>query len=175
MALVGALWPVFFPVLGAIISLIHIRWKHHRGMNALETFLVWQLALSIGLNYLYSGIGHLVFPDQVAASIGWPPGSPFQREVGMWDFAIGIVGLLCLKFRSTGFWIATVIAFGIFSLGAGLGHVYELFVHGDVSVNNAGPVMFMDLLYPVFLGVLLFWYHKWKKEGQGGVPAFLSE
>lgn len=160
MAVMDLLWPLFFPVLGAIIALVHIRWKHHEGGTALGTFLVWQLAIGLGLGYLYAAFGHLVFPDQVAASIGWPAGSPFQREVGLWDFAIGIVGLLCIRFRSSGFWTATVIAFGIFSIGAGLGHVYELVIHGDVSINNAGPVMYMDLLYPVFLGTLLFLYSR---------------
>lgn len=160
MALMDLLWPLFFPVLGAIIALAHIRWKHHKGVTALGIFLVWQLAIGLGLGYLYAAFGHLVFADQVAASIGWPPGSPFQREVGLWDFAIGIVGLLCLKFRSVGFWFATVSAFGLFSIGAGLGHVYELVVHGNVSINNAGPVMYMDLFYPVFLGTLLFLYSR---------------
>jgi len=160
MALMDLLWPLFFPALGAIIALAHIIWKHHAGATALGTFLAWQLAIGLGLGYAYAGFGHLAFPDQVAASIGWPPGSPFQREVGMWDLSIGVLGLLCLKFRSMGFWTATVIAFGIFSIGAGLGHVYELVAHGDVSINNAGPVMYMDLFYPVLLAVLLFWYYR---------------
>jgi len=156
MGLIDLVWPVFFPALGAIAALVNIWWKRHSGASALRVFLMWQLAIGLGLSYIYAGFGHLVFPDQVAESIGWTPGSPFQREVGMWDFSIGIVGLLCLKFRSIWFWTAIVIAFGIFSIGAGIGHVYELVVHGDMSINNAGPVMYMDLLYPVFLGVLLF-------------------
>lgn len=160
MGLIENLWPFFFPVLGAIVALVHIQWKHHKGATALGTFLVWQLATGLGLSYLYAAFGHLVFADQVAASIGWPAGSPFQREVGLWDLSIGIVGLLCLKFRSPWFWTATVIAFAIFSIGAGLGHVYEVIVHGNTSINNAGPVMYMDLFYPVFLGTLLFWYSR---------------
>lgn len=160
MALMDLLWPFFFPVLGAVVALVHIRWKHHTGVTALGTFLAWQLAIGLGLSSIYAAFGHLVFADRVAASIGWAAGSPFQREVGMWDFAIGIVGLLCLKFRSAGFWTATVIAYGIFSISAGLGHVYELIVHANMSINNAGPVMYMDLFYPVFLGTLLFWYFR---------------
>jgi len=156
MSFMDLIWPVFFPVLGAIVGLVHILWKHYKGADVFRVFLMWQLAIGLGLSYIYAGFGHLAFPDQVAASIGWPPGNPFQREVGLWDFSIGLVGLLCLKYRSIGFWSATVIAFGIFSIGAGIGHVYELVVHGDVSINNAGPVMYVDLLYPVFLGVLLF-------------------
>ncbi len=169
MSLMDLIWPVFFPVLGAIVALVHIWWKRQERTAIFRVFLMWQLAIGLGLSYLYAGFGHLVFPDQVAASIGWPPGSPFQREVGMWDFSIGVVGLLCLKFRSIGFWTATVIAFGIFSIGAGIGHVYELVVHGDVSINNAGPVMYMDLLYPVFLGILL--YQHSRRPGNSPSPS----
>jgi hypothetical protein len=158
------IWPFFFPLLGAAAAIVHIRWKRLTGTAVLETFLAWQLVLGLGLSYIYAGFGHLVFPDRVAMSIGWPPGNPFQREVGLWDLSIGITGLLCLKFRSIGFWSATVIAFGIFSIGAGIGHVYELVVHGNVSINNAGPVMYMDLLYPVFLGALLVFHNRMKNR-----------
>ncbi|HEU17671.1 MAG TPA: hypothetical protein ENO06_02945, partial [Methanolinea sp.] len=95
---------------------------------------------------------------------GWPTGSPFQREVGMWDLALGIVGLLCLKFRTIGFWTATVIGTGIFYIGAGLGHVYEMVAFGNYSPNNAGAVMYMDLLYPIFLAGLLILYYTRKER-----------
>ncbi|OPY36487.1 MAG: hypothetical protein A4E35_02026 [Methanoregula sp. PtaU1.Bin051] len=169
MSVMEIIWPFLFPLLGAFFAFVHISWKHHAGTQALETFLAWQLAVGLGLGYVYAGLGHLVFPDMVAASLGWPLHSPFQREVGMWDLAMGIVGILCLKARSTGFWTATIVTYGIFSLGAGLGHVYELVVHGNVSVSNAGPVMYMDILYPLFLGALLALYHR-RSDGAGGSP-----
>jgi len=113
MDLMNYLLPLFFPIVGAIIAIIHNRWKQHTGVQALETFLMWQIALGLGL-------GHLLTPDKVAESIGWPTGSPFQREVGMWDFFMGFVGLLCLKFRNEGFWTATIIGCGLFSFAAGV-------------------------------------------------------
>ncbi|WFN33866.1 hypothetical protein L1S32_08420 [Methanogenium sp. S4BF] len=110
-------------------------------------------------------------PVQVAESIGWPPGSPFQREVGMWDVAMGIVGLLCLKFRSEGYWTATIIGTGIFLIGAGLGHVYEMVANGTFAPNNAGAMMHIDLFYPLVLAGLLVMLHKKRKAGEdGGQP-----
>ncbi len=153
------LWPVFFPLLGAIIALIHIRMKNLGGADAVGTFLMWQLAIGFGLSYLYAASGHLFVPDKVAESIGWPAGSPFQREVGMWDAAMGICGMLCLKFRED-FWTAVIIGFGIFSVSAGLGHLYELVAHADFSPNNAGAVMYIDLFYPIILAALLIWYRR---------------
>jgi hypothetical protein len=163
MGLFDIIWPFFFPILGAIISIIHIRVKNYSGSAAIGNFLMWQLAVGFGLGYLFAGFSHIVFADRVAESIGWPVGSPFQREVGMWDAAMGICGLLCLKFRND-FWTAIVIGPGLFSFSAGLGHVWELFMHGDTSPNNAGPVMYIDLLYPLFLASLLIWYRKKSAE-----------
>lgn len=165
MGLSDILWPVIFPLLAAILSAIHIAVGKYRGIPALENFLMWQLVVGLGLSLLWSGFWHLVFPDRVAESIGWATGSPFQREVGIWDAAMGIVGLLCLKFRGE-FWTAAIIGIGLFQFGAGLGHVWELIVNGNTSPNNAGIVMYLDLLYPIFLAALLLLYRR-KRAGSG--------
>jgi hypothetical protein len=164
MDLVSALWPLLLPISAIFIALIHIRWRKITGWQAIGTVLMWQLAVGLGLGYLWAGFGHIMVPDQVAESIGWAAGSPFQREVGMWDLALGIVGVLALKFRDEGYFAATIIATGVFSIAAGLGHVYELVVHGNTAVNNAGAVMYMDLFYPLFLAGLLILFHIRKKE-----------
>jgi len=164
MSIFELIWPFFFPLVAAVIAGIHIRMKNYHGSQAIGIFLMWQIAIGLGLGYLYAGMGHLFVADKVAESIGWPAGSPFQREVGMWDAAMGIVALLCLKFRNTGFWTATILGIGIFSIAAGLGHVYEMVVHGDYSPNNAGPVMYIDLFYPLFLIVLLWLQHRKRSE-----------
>ena len=163
MSIVDFIWPVFFPLVAAIISAAHIYLKKYSGGTAMGNFLMWQLAVGFGLSLLWDGFGHLVFPNQVAESIGWPTGSPFQREVGMWDAAMGITGLLCLKFRDE-FWIAMITGAGLFSIAAGLGHVWELVVQGDTAPNNAGAVMYMDIFFPVFLAALFLWYWKRKRD-----------
>lgn len=159
MSFADLVWPVFFPLLAAVISAVHIYVKKYTGAAAIGNFLMWQLAAGFGLSLLWGGFGHLVFPDRVAESIGWPAGSPFQREVGMWDAAMGITGLLCLKFRDE-FWIAMIAGAGLFSIGAGLGHLWELFVHGDTAPDNAGTILYVDLFYPILLAVLYLWYRK---------------
>ena len=168
MGLVDILWPLFFPILATIIAAFHITVKKYTGTTALGTFLMWQLAAGLGLSLLWGAIGHLLFPDMVARSIGWPTGSPFQREVGIWDGAMGIVGLFCLKYRD-GFWTAMLAGAGLFSVSAGLGHLWELAVNGNAAANNAGAVMYIDLLYPVFLAALLIWYRK-RCRAEGRLP-----
>jgi hypothetical protein len=72
-------------------------------------------------------------------------------------------------FRDEGFWTATIIGTGIFYVSAGLGHVYELLVHGDTAAFNAGAVMYLDLFYPFLLAALLMLYHKGKAAEQGAL------
>jgi hypothetical protein len=164
MDFIAALWPFLLPLLALILAIVLIRWKHITGWRAIGIVLMWQLAIGLGLGLIWAGLGHLLMPDQVATSIGWGAGSPFQREVGMWDLSLGIVGMLCLVFRDEGYWTATIIGTGLFFIGAGLGHVYELVVHGNTAVNNAGAVMYLDLFYPLILAALLILYHVKKKE-----------
>lgn len=166
MDIMGFLWPFFLPVVALLIALVHIRWKQLTGWQAIGSVLMWQLAIGLGLGLIWAGLGHLLMPDVIAESIGWPTGSPFQREVGMWDVALGIVGVLCLVFRDEGFFTATIIGTGIFYVSAGLGHVYELIVHGDTAAFNAGAVMYIDLFYPVVLAALLILYHSKKREAE---------
>jgi len=162
----GLAWLSTFllPFLALIIAVIHIYWKKYSGWKAIGLVLMWQLGIGLGVGLIWAGIGHLLMPDRVAAGIGWPTGSPFQREVGMWDLALGIVGVLCLVIRDEGFWAATIIATGVFFVSAGLGHVYELLAHGNTAAFNAGPVMYLDLFYPLILAGLLILYHIKKKE-----------
>jgi hypothetical protein len=65
---------------------------------------------------VFSFLGHFFFADQVAESIGWAIGSPFQREVAFANLAEGILGLMCLKWRGS-FWLATIVSYSIFFWG----------------------------------------------------------
>jgi hypothetical protein len=168
MGIAEVIWPLFFPALGAAVSIVHIRVRRYTGAQVLETVLMWQLAFGLGLAFLWAGAGHLLVPDRIAESIGWPVGSPFQREVGLWDAALGITGLLCLKFRGE-FWIAVLTGAGLFSIGAGIGHVYELVTNGTTAPGNAGLVMYMDILYPLVLAALLVMV--WRARTPGRLPA----
>ncbi len=166
MDIIGALWPILLPILALLIAVVHLRLRKIAGWRAIGIVLMWQLAVGLGIGYIWAGLGHLLMPDQVAASIGWAAGSPFQREVGMWDLSLGIVGVLCLVFRDEGFWTATIVGTGLFSISAGLGHVYELLIHGDTAAYNAGAVMYLDIFYPLVLAALLVLYHVRKRAGQ---------
>ena len=84
MSLSEAIWPLFFPLLGAVIALVQIRREKKAATfhRKLEILLMWQLVIGIGLSFLSAATGHLFFSDQVAQSIGWPPGKPVPEGSG---------------------------------------------------------------------------------------------
>jgi hypothetical protein len=109
--------------------------------------LVWV----VGVNALIIGSGHLLMPDPIADSIGWPRGSPFQWEVGLTGVAIGVLGVLSPAYDRD-FALAVVIAFSIFYLGAAVGHLREMVREHNVSPGNTGFIFWFDVLAP--LGVI---------------------
>ena len=122
--------------------------------GAAHLYLSYLLPISVGLGGLMAFMGHTFRADEIARSIGWQPGSPFQFEVAVANLAFGVLGLLCLQFRD-GFWTATIVGYGVFLEGAAYGHIREIIEAGNLAVNNAGPVLAIDVLFPLFLLALL--------------------
>ena len=86
---------------------------------------------------MFNVVTHTVFASDVAASIGWPAGNPFQTEVGFANLAIGIVGFAC--FWRYDFWLPAVIAKSVFAWGAGLTHVLDIVRDGKPGVEQRRP------------------------------------
>lgn len=86
-----------------------------------------------------SGIGgffsHVFISDEIADSIGWEAGSPFQLEVGFANLAIGLLGAIAAE-RRDGFREATVIAATVFAVGATLVHVRDIVDTGNLAPGN---------------------------------------
>ena len=88
---------------------------------------------------IYSSIGHLIFSDKIAKSIGWKK-SPFQIEVGYFTLALLLImawsnytnTLLETKIALSYVWI-------VFIMLCALNHIYY-FVNGNTSINNIIPI-----------------------------------
>ena len=140
---------LFFPTVHVLLVV-----KDRSPGNIGRIYLSYLLPLSVGLGGLFAFLGHALRADEVARSIGWPTGNPFQSEVAVANLAFGVLGLLCVKFRD-GFWTATILGYGIFLEGAAFVHIREIVLFGNWSVNNAGPILVADVAFPVFLLLLL--------------------
>jgi hypothetical protein len=125
--------------------------------RVIEVFLLSFLVISIGFSSLIGFISHVFFADQTAALIGWAAGSPFQREIGFANLAIGVLGITCIWLRGN-YWVATVVATTIFLWGAAYGHIVDIMVNGNYAPGNAGGVLYNDILVPLITIILLAAY-----------------
>ncbi|MDD1727650.1 MAG: hypothetical protein LUQ50_01105 [Methanospirillum sp.] len=162
------LLPVVFIVLAIIGAGIQISRERPKAGNAKMTkiFLNWAFLVIIGIGGVWGCFGHLFFADRVAQSIGWPAGNPFQQEVAFANLAIGMLGLLALRIPGT-FRIATLTAYAVFMIGDGIVHIWQIVSAGNWSVNNAGLILWIDLIMPlVLIGLYLLGEKLQMREAQ---------
>jgi hypothetical protein len=132
-------------LVGIVVAVI----RAARGKPFFTELLRWSLVFGVGLNGLYSGLGHVFLPDYSAKMIGWED-SPFQLEVGMADIAFGVAGLLCV-WANYGFQLATAIMAMIFFGGDGIGHIHQMQVANNFANGNAGSWFWVDCTLPFIL------------------------
>jgi hypothetical protein len=151
-----AAWPAVTPVVAfAIAEFIQLIQHGVTGFH--RATLLNALVYLVGVTGIIGATGHLLKADDVARSIGWAPGSPFQWEVGVADLGWGVLGVLCPVY-GRGFWVATIIMASIFLLGAAVGHVKQMVVAKNFAPGNAGLIFAADVLVPIFLIVLYLTY-----------------
>ena len=148
-----------FLILGLVVGAVHVymdKQPRTRGRVA-QIFLLWFLVITVGVSGVFAFIGHTVFADATAHSIGWPAGNPFQSEVAVANLSVGILGILCYWIRGI-FWVATVIGFSVWWLGDAVVHIRSIVVSANYAPNNAGVTFYLAIVFPVILIALLVYY-----------------
>jgi Family of unknown function (DUF6790) len=163
---------IIIALLSVLLPLVHFGCSRHpktRG-RVVHLLLLYALVLDVGVIGLVFGfIPHVFFADQAAHLIGWPPGSPFQFEVGIHDGAWGLLGFLSIWIGGS-FWIATGLGWSVFMLGAAYGHLYQTLSEGNYAPYNFLTI-FSDGFIAVWLLVLLYLYYRregFQTQGQVG-------
>src|SRR5262249_41954607 len=127
-------------------------------------YLSWLLLLSVGVEMIWAGIFHVLFPEIAAAAIGWQV-SPFQFEIGVSDLAIGIVAVVAFR-RGLAFRTAAVFYVVLFCIGVAFGHVRQALVANDYSPDNFGLLLLLTVVKIVLLPALL-----WKSQEEARIAA----
>jgi hypothetical protein len=156
---------LFLTILAAILVILNSKIKS-RPLNServVEIFLISFLVISVGIGSIWAFIGHFFLSAQVAANIGWAPGSPFQSEVAFANLSVGVLGVLCYWIRDN-FWTATVISSSIFLLGDAYGHIINMIQYSYYAPGNVGSVLYMDIIGPIILIVLLITYKSMRRK-----------
>jgi len=119
----------------------------------IEILLAYIIPFSIGIASLLGFIFHAFFGPETAARIGWPPNNPFQFEVAIGNLAMSVAGFLAI-WQRRGFWMATTIFSGVFSLGAAYGHIVQM-LGGNHAPYNSGVFLYLgDIVIPIIYLVL---------------------
>ncbi|WP_348626715.1 DUF6790 family protein [Methylocella silvestris] len=154
-AFVMSNYSLSFFLLGLIVSLVAIarsRTSIDRSL-VVEKLLAWYVFFSIGIDNFYNFVMHVFFGQMSAAFIGWAE-SPFQFEVGTASLGFAAVGLLA-AFRSYDLRLAAVLGPSIFTLGAAVGHLYQMVTAHNFAPGNAGIIFWTDIFIPLFGFALL--------------------
>ena len=118
------------------------------------------ILFSIVVSYAYNFVVHSVFGDFSAQVIGWAQ-SPFQLEVAFASLGFALVGLVAFP-RRAGLRVKVAAVLGVtpFLWGAAAGHIHQIMTTGNLSAGNAGVVLYMDILLPVFGLAALALHHR---------------
>jgi hypothetical protein len=128
-----------------------------------DTFLVWWLVAAIGVGGLIGAGYHLFDGRDIAEEIGYTRGNGgFQFENAMGDLAIGVAGVLCLRFRGF-FWLAVLLITAIQYYGDAGGHIYYWIADDNTEPGNVGPPLWTDIILPT-VGLILY-FVSWKEGG----------
>jgi hypothetical protein len=162
-------------VLPLVLAVAHV-WLDERVVHRaqrLEVFMLYVLAVGVAGSAIGGFFAHVFLADEVADSIGWPAGSPFQLEVAFANLAIGILAVLAMN-RRDGFRDATVIAVTIFAGGATITHVTDIVETGNLAAGNT-VVNVANVLRPaVLIWLLLAIRRSASAEGHAEEPALLG-
>jgi hypothetical protein len=122
--------------------------------------LIWLLLLAVGVQGIYTFVGHVFFPAYSAEHIGWED-SPFQYEVGIADLTVGVLGVLAF-WGNFSFRLAAAIAGIVWYWGDAIGHVRQMVVAQNYAPGNAGPWFWTDVIVPLLLVVclILVWHQE---------------
>lgn len=135
-------------ILAFIIILLNALVKRAKTPSS-EVIYRWITLLPLGVTGVFAFVMHAIYPNMAAATIGWQT-SPFQFEVAIADLGFGILGILAF-YPCYGFRLASVIGAIIWLWGDAAGHIYQMIIHHNYSVGNAGSWFWLDLIIPIIL------------------------
>jgi len=142
---------LFFAAVALIGAAVHVHRDSQPRSTArtLEIFLVWWMVVAVGVAAIFGSMFHFFDGPDTAREIGYTNGDGgFQTEVGFADLAIGVLGVLCARFRD-GFLLAAVIAVSICYLGDAYGHLHQAAIHDNHDPDNTGLVLWADFIAPL--------------------------
>ncbi len=156
---------IYMQVVVTIISItVHLYSTRNkmRIESTTEIIAIYTIGLSGWFGMISGIMGHIIYADQVAQSIGWPLNSGFQMELAFAAIGIGLIGFMGFWIRS--FWLPYIITRTTFLWGAGITHIMHMIENQNFSPSNTGIVVYWDFILPIILIVLYLKVAKERKQ-----------
>lgn len=145
---------VVLALIGATVHWLRVRSRPHSPARAADIYLLWWLVVAVGVSGFVGAAFHVFDGPAVAEQIGYTRGDGgFQFENAMGDLAIGVLGVLCARFRGY-FWLATIIALTVQYWGDAVGHIYFWIAQDNTKPDNIGAPLVADIVLPILAWVL---------------------
>ena len=141
-----------FPIICLFFSILNISLTEGILKHRIEKQLLRWL---VGVVYMWAGLSHLLIPKISAKSIGWKE-SPFQIEVGAYDFILGLTAFLASFNKFKILKPGVIVIFCFFSFIAGINHLYQKIKFKNNSKNNSGFILWMDIFLPIIFIYLFY-------------------
>jgi hypothetical protein len=74
--------------------------------------------------------------------------------VGAANLGIGVAAIVTAAALEPSAWLGPILVALVFLVLAGIGHIRDILRHHNLSINNAGPILFLDFLAPIATVVL---------------------
>lgn len=117
------------------------------------TLFRFTLGIGAGAGGLFAASGHLAVGADTARGMGWPVDTPWQKEVGMADLALGVASVVAAFSRSPTAWTVATIAISLFLVGDAVVHIPDI-RGGGKEASLASKSVPGDLFLPAVLIVL---------------------
>lgn len=119
----------------------------------LSSLAQWMLFLALGIQSLWAATAHALLPERVASSIGWKP-SPFQHEIAGANLGIGLGAVAASILGLPAAWAMFFVSAG-FLWSAATVHILDMVGRRNFAIDNAGPILWWDLLTPATILIAL--------------------
>ena len=149
----------FLPIIIFLISIIYSIYiiKKDKSDNSQIPGILLKNFVKIYITFvsLWAFVGHKFISSDIAKSIGWQSGSPFQLEIAASNLAFAGAAIASSYYDNMVAYKTVSISYIIFLLGTAEVHISDYLKKGNTSINNIRPII-TSTLFSLYMIILIF-------------------
>ena len=135
-------WGLIIPIFLMLISYVYTGIEYNKNKNYNKIFTNVIVPFLIIAWTTYSGLAHIFISKSITKSIGWNEDvHGFQREVGMFQVSIAILGIYYIIKKNIKALVAISYIWVLFIIQATLLHLKEILFDKNYELNSIRPTV----------------------------------